>query len=101
MRIQQSIRIIMGDPLRYGKDTIVPSYIAPMAASLSSCLCPYGAKVFFNYERCLRYGTVQTPVGYSAMSTSSQRMEPEFWIQGDQHATFIDRIYYFYADPSR
>ena len=32
------------------QDTIVPSYIAPMAAGLSSCLCPYGAKVFFNYD---------------------------------------------------
>jgi hypothetical protein len=32
------------------QDTVVPNYISPMAAGLSACLCPYGAKVSFDYD---------------------------------------------------
>jgi len=32
------------------QDTVVPNYISPMAAGLSACLCPYGAKISFDYD---------------------------------------------------
>jgi phage portal protein BeeE len=32
------------------QDTVVPTYIAPMAAGLTASLCPYGAKIAFDYD---------------------------------------------------
>lgn len=32
------------------QDTVVPTYIAPMAAGLSASLCPYGARIAFDYD---------------------------------------------------
>jgi phage portal protein BeeE len=32
------------------QDTVVPTYISPMAAGLTACLCPYGAKISFDYD---------------------------------------------------
>jgi phage portal protein BeeE len=32
------------------QDTVVPTYISPIAAGLSACLCPYGARISFDYD---------------------------------------------------
>lgn len=32
------------------QDTVVPTYISPMAAGLSACLCPYGSRISFDYD---------------------------------------------------
>jgi len=32
------------------QDTLVPTYIAPIAAGLTACLCPYGSRIMFNYD---------------------------------------------------
>jgi phage portal protein BeeE len=32
------------------QDTVVPTYLSPLAAGLTASLCPYGAKVSFDYD---------------------------------------------------
>jgi phage portal protein BeeE len=32
------------------QDTVVPTYLAPTAAGMTACLCPYGARIAYDYD---------------------------------------------------
>lgn len=34
----------------FWEDTIIPEYLEPFAIGLSNAICPYGAKIFFDYD---------------------------------------------------